>query len=108
MQSEYQAAIADTVGKNETAKGFCLTSGFWMIIATFMGLLGATELIAVWTDPDFDASERAFYYARVIEIPTPRWTAYDAVRFGVTPPSDIRMTVTERAYTAPIWYSPAN
>ncbi|HXV60398.1 MAG TPA: DUF3604 domain-containing protein, partial [Vicinamibacteria bacterium] len=76
--------------------------------ATWTNTIGAAELITVWSDPDFDASERAFYYARVIEIPTPRWTAYDAKRFGVTPVPGTRMTVIERAYTAPIWYTPAN
>jgi hypothetical protein len=74
--------------------------------ATWTNTIGAPELITVWTDPDFDASERAFYYARVIEIPTPRWTAYDAKRFGVVPGPGTRMTVTERAYTSPIWYTP--
>jgi hypothetical protein len=74
--------------------------------ATWTNTIGATELITVWSDPDFDAAERAFYYVRVIEIPTPRWTAYDAKRFGVTPSPGTRMTVTERAYTAPIWYAP--
>jgi hypothetical protein len=57
-------------------------------------------------DPDFDAKQRAFYYARVIEIPTPRWTAYDANRFGVTMSPEVPMTTTERAYTSPIWYTP--
>lgn len=74
--------------------------------ATWTNTIGAGELITVWTDPDFDAKERAFYYARVIEIPTPRWTAYDAKRFGVKPPPGTRMTITERAYTSPIWYTP--
>ncbi len=74
--------------------------------ATWTNTIGAPELIAVWTDPSFDAKERAFYYARVIEIPTPRWTAYDAKRFGVTPLPGTRMTITERAYTSPIWYTP--
>jgi hypothetical protein len=74
--------------------------------ATWTNTIGAPELITVWTDPDFDADERAFYYARVIEIPTPRWTAYDAQRFGVEPLPGTRMTVTERAYTSPIWYTP--
>ena len=74
--------------------------------ATWTNTIGATELITVWTDPDFDASQRALYYARVIEIPTPRWTAYDAKRFGVKPQPGTRMTVTERAYTSPIWYTP--
>ena len=66
----------------------------------------ATELIAVWEDPDFDPAQPAFYYARVIEIPTPRWTAYDAKRFGVEPPPGARMTDQERAFTSPIWYTP--
>ena len=74
--------------------------------ATWTNSIGATELIAVWKDPDFDPKESAFYYARVIEIPTPRWTAYDAKHFGVEMPEDIPMTVTERAYTSPIFYTP--
>ena len=69
--------------------------------------IGAPELIAVWKDPDFDPSLRAFYYGRVIEIPTPRWTAYDAKYFGVKMPQEVPMTTTERAYTSPIWYTPA-
>lgn len=74
--------------------------------ATWSNTIGAPELITVWKDPDFDAKQRAFYYVRVIEIPTPRWTAYDAKRFGVKPLPGTRMTVTERAYTSPIWYTP--
>ena len=74
--------------------------------ATFSNSIGTPELGAVWKDPDFDPSLRAFYYARVIEIPTPRWTAYDAKRFGVKPLPGTRMTITERAYTSPIWYTP--
>jgi hypothetical protein len=75
--------------------------------ATWTNTIGAPELIAVWRDPDFDPSQSAFYYGRVIEIPTPRWTAYDAKRYGVTPLPGTTMTVTERAYTSPIWYTPA-
>ena len=74
--------------------------------ATWTNSIGAPELIAVWKDPSFDPALRAFYYARVIEIPTPRWTAYDAKRFGNKPLPGTRMTITERAYTSPIWYSP--
>ncbi|MDP2324574.1 MAG: DUF3604 domain-containing protein [Gammaproteobacteria bacterium] len=74
--------------------------------ATWTNTIGASELITVWKDPKFDPKERAFYYARVIEIPTPRWTAYDANRFGTQPLPGTRMTVTERAYTSPIWYTP--
>lgn len=75
--------------------------------ATWTNTIGATELITVWQDPDFRPGERAFYYARVIEIPTPRWTAYDAVKFGVKPTEGTRLTITERAYTSPIWFTPA-
>ncbi|MGE3529003.1 MAG: DUF3604 domain-containing protein [Methyloceanibacter sp.] len=74
--------------------------------ATWSNSIGAPELIAVWQDPDFDPSERAFYYARVIEIPTPRWTAYEAKRFDVKMSEDVPMTTQERAYTSPIWYTP--
>jgi hypothetical protein len=74
--------------------------------ATWKNTIGAPELIAAWKDPSFDPSQRAFYYGRVIEIPTPRWTAYDAKRFGVKPLPGTMMTVTERAYTSPIWYTP--
>ena len=75
--------------------------------ATWTNTIGAPELIAVWKDPDFDAKLRAFYYVRVLEIPTPRWTAYDAKRFGTKPLEGTRMTIQERAYTSPIWYTPA-
>ena len=75
--------------------------------ATWSNNIGEPELIAVWQDPDFDPDVTAFYYARVIEIPTPRWTAYEAKRFGVTMPENVPMTTQERAYTSPIWYTPA-
>ena len=75
--------------------------------ATWSNSIGSPELITVWTDPDFDPGVRAFYYVRVLEIPTPRWTAYEAARFGVDMPSpDVPMTTQERAYTSPIWYTP--
>lgn len=74
--------------------------------ATWTNTIGDPELIAIWKDPDFDAGQKAFYYARVIEIPTPRWTAYDAKRFGVEPPAGVRLTIQERGYTSPIWYTP--
>ena len=74
--------------------------------ATWKNTIGSTELISVWTDPDFDASLSAFYYARVIEIPTPRWTAYEALRFGIEMTPNVPMTTQERAYTSPIWYTP--
>ena len=75
--------------------------------ATWSNSIGAPELITVWTDPDFDPALKAFYYARVIEIPTPRWTAYDAKRFAVEMTTEVPMITQERAYTSPIWYTPA-
>jgi hypothetical protein len=74
--------------------------------ATWTNTIGDTELITVWKDPDFNPKQRAFYYARVIEIPTPRWTAYDAKRYGVKMSDEVPMTTQERAYTSPIWYTP--
>lgn len=74
--------------------------------ATWTNTIGAPELITQWEDPDFDPSVRAFYYVRVIEIPTPRWTAYEAMRFNVQMDSNVPMTTTERAYSSPIWYTP--
>jgi hypothetical protein len=74
--------------------------------ATWTNTIGAPELIAVWRDPDFDATQKAFYYVRVLEIPTPRWTAYDAKYYEVKPPAGAEMTTQERAYTSPIWYQP--
>jgi hypothetical protein len=74
--------------------------------ASWTNTIGAPELIAVWRDPDFDPAQPVFYYGRVLEIPTPRWTAYDVKRFGVKPVQGTAMTVVERAYTSPIWYTP--
>jgi hypothetical protein len=74
--------------------------------ATWTNTIGDPELITVWKDPEFDAKQRAFYYARVLEIPTPRWTAYDAKRFATKPLPGTAMTLQERAYTSPIWYTP--
>jgi hypothetical protein len=74
--------------------------------ATWTNTIGASELGTVWTDPEFDPNERAFYYARVIEIPTPRWVVYDAFRFGIELPADAKLIDQERAYTSPIWYTP--
>jgi hypothetical protein len=62
--------------------------------------------MAFWEDPDFDSNERAFYYVRVLEIPTPRWTTYDAAFYGVALPDGVPATQQDRAYTSPIWYTP--
>ena len=74
--------------------------------ATYTNDIGAAVLAAHWEDPEFDPDQRAFYYVRVIEIPTPRWTAYDAKYFGIDMPEGTAMEVTDRAYTSPIWYTP--
>ena len=75
--------------------------------ATYANSIGAADLSALWTDPTFDPAQKAFYYVRVLEIPTPRWVAYDVVRYGAKPSSKVTMIQQERALTSPIWYSPA-
>jgi hypothetical protein len=74
--------------------------------ATWTNTIGDPDLQGVWKDPDFNPAEPAFYYVRVIEIPTPRWTAYDQKRFGIKMSDDVPMKHQERAWTSPIWYSP--
>ena len=85
------AAVGDTVNVAE---------------ASYSNTIGARHLAVVWRDPEFDPIRPAFYYARVIEIPTPRWPAYDAKHFGTQMPSEVPMKTQERAYTSPIWYQP--
>jgi hypothetical protein len=101
--------VAVTGGRKIDADGRCKTAvGDTVDVAnaTWTNTIGGPELITVWKDPEFDARQRALYYARVIEIPTPRWTAYDAKRFGVKPLPGTTMKIQERAYTSPIWYTP--
>lgn len=74
--------------------------------ASWQNSIGSPELATVWQDPDFEPTERAFYYLRVLEIPTPRWTAYDARRFNAAMGDEVPLTTRERAYTSPIWYTP--
>jgi len=103
----YDVAVSD--GRKINADGRCTTPvGDTVDVAnaTWTNTIGDPELITVWTDPDFDPEVRAVYYARVIEIPTPRWTAYEAERFGITMLPEVPMTTRERAYTSPIWYTP--
>jgi hypothetical protein len=73
---------------------------------TWYNTIGASELMTVWTDPDFSPDQKAFYYARIMEIPTPRWVVYDKVRFGAEIPEGTELIGQERAYTSPIWYTP--
>jgi hypothetical protein len=75
--------------------------------ANWANTIGASELGTVWMDPGFDPGQKSFYYARVIEIPTPRWSTYDAFRFGVPIPDGAATSTQERAYTSPIWYAPS-
>lgn len=74
--------------------------------ASYRNSIGAPELQTIWSDPDFDAGQRAFYYVRVLEIPTPRWVLFDALRYGAKLPADAELVAQERAYSSPIWYRP--
>jgi Protein of unknown function (DUF3604) len=74
--------------------------------ASYRNSIGAPELRTVWSDPDFDARQQAFYYVRVLEIPTPRWVLFDALRYGAKLPGDAELVAQERAYSSPIWYRP--
>jgi hypothetical protein len=103
----FDIAVSD--GRSIDPDGRCRTpvgDTVNIVDASYTNAIGATQLVARWIDPEFDPAQRAFYYVRVLEIPTPRWTAYDARRFGAEVPEDARMTVQERAYTSPIWYTP--
>jgi len=103
----YDLAVSD--GRIIGEDGRCITpvgSTINIAEATYDNSIGEPIMTVFWVDPDFDASLKAFYYVRVIEIPTPRWTAYDAVFYNIDMPEGTKMTVQDRAYTSPIWYSP--
>ena len=103
----YDVALSDDrVVDDETGQAPPVGNTVDVANASYANSIGADTLAAVWTDPDFDPSQAAFYYARVIEIPTPRWTAYDAKRFGLELPEHIPTITQERAYTSPIWFTP--
>jgi hypothetical protein len=103
----FDLAVSD--GREIAADGRCKTPvGNTVNVkeATYTNAIGEAALQAFWTDPDFDPKQQAFYYVRVIEIPTPRWTTIDAKVFGVELPDDVPPSIQERAYTSPIWYTP--
>jgi len=108
LEKVYDVAWGDADSRQPAADGKVPAVGNTVDVATatWTNTIGDPELITVWEDPDFDPAVQAFYYARVIEIPTPRWTAYDAVRFGIEMGPEVPMTTQERAYTSPIWYTP--
>ncbi|MXN63483.1 DUF3604 domain-containing protein [Stappia sp. GBMRC 2046] len=100
--------VAWSPGREPDANGVLPDVGNTVDVAAanWTNTIGASELATVWTDPDFDPAQPAFYYARVLEIPTPRWVVYDAFRFGVEIPEAAETSAQERAYTSPIWYGP--
>ena len=103
----YDVAVSD--GREIDAEGRCRTpvgNTVDVEAASWTNTIGASELAAVWTDSDFDPVQKAFYYARVIEIPTPRWVLYDKLRLGAEIPEEAELIQQERAYTSPIWYHP--
>jgi hypothetical protein len=103
----YDVAVSD--GRKIGSDGRCKTpvgSTVDVADASYTNTIGDPLLTAYWADPDFDPKQRAFYYVRVIEIPKPRWTAYDAKFFSIEMPEEVTMTVQDRAYTSPIWYTP--
>jgi hypothetical protein len=103
----YDVAVSDgriigSDGRCRTAVGSTVDEGE----ATYLNTIGDAELRAVWTDPDFDPDQYAVYYARVLEIPTPTWQAYDSNFFDITMPDTVPLSHQERAYTSPIWFTP--
>jgi len=104
----YNVALSD--GRKENGRGKVKPVGNTVDVpdASYTNTIGDPELAVVWQDPDFNKDDLAFYYLRVLEIPTPRWTAYDAKFFGLKDiPEEVPMVTQERAYTSPIWYTPA-
>jgi len=102
----YDVAWSDDREPNTAGKLPAVGNTVDLEAASWSNTIGASELATVWTDPDFDPQQAAFYYGRVIEIPTPRWVVYDKVRFGAHIPDGAKLVQQERAYTSPIWYTP--
>jgi hypothetical protein len=103
----YDVAVSD--GREIGADGRCrkpVGNTVDVEKATYTNSIGDAVQASRWTDPDFDPKQAAFYYVRVLEIPTPRWTTYDAAFFGIERPDNVPATIQDRAYTSPIWYTP--
>jgi hypothetical protein len=103
----YDVAVSD--GRKADANGKISSVGNMVDVkkATYTNDIGDTQLATVWADPDFDVNQKAVYYVRVLERPTPRWTTYDAARKNMLLPTDVPATIQERAWPSPIWYTRA-
>ena len=103
----YDVAVSDgrTIGADGARDG-AAGEPVDLEAANWPNTIGASELTSVWTDPDFDPNLKAFYYTRILEIPTPRWVLYDKVRLGAKIPKEAKLIQQERAYSSPIWYTP--
>jgi len=107
QEKVYDVALSDSrVTDANTGKAPPLKSTVDISTATYTNTIGEAVLSTVWQDPEFKSGQKAFYYTRVLEIPTPRWSTYDAVYFGINMSEKVPPTIQERAYSSPIWYTP--
>jgi hypothetical protein len=102
----YNVALSGDRKADEKGKAPAVGNTVDAKTATYSNTIGADELLTVWSDPDFDPEQYSVYYARVLQIPTPRWSTYDAARTGLERPEDLPVSIQERAWTSPIWYTP--
>jgi hypothetical protein len=102
MEKIYDVALSDDRTDGNEPVGNTVD----IAAASYTNDIGATELMATWTDPDFDPAVPSLYYARVLQIPTPRWSTYDAAKLGVEIPEGLPASIQERAWSSPIWYAP--
>ncbi len=103
----FDVALADNRKVDASGKVSPVGNTVDVTKATYTNTIGDTELSAVWTDPEFDASAPATYYIRVLEIPTPRWSTYLAVKHNLPLPTEVSATIQERGWSSPIWYTPS-
>ena len=107
LEKVYDVAWSDRRKVGKDGKVQPIQSTVDLADASYRNSVGDPEFSVTWVDPDFDQDEASFYYVRVIEIPTPRWTAYDAVFYGLKDlPKNVPLVIQERAYSSPIWYTP--